>query len=42
MVKRLFRMERWVYDFGSTQFKRYIEFKNNELINIETGDKGGH
>jgi hypothetical protein len=40
MVKRLFRMERWVYNFGSTQFKRYIEFRNNKLIKIETGDKG--
>jgi hypothetical protein len=40
MVKRLFRMERWVYNFGSTQFKRYLEFRNNELIKIETGDKG--
>lgn len=40
MVKQLFRMERWVYNFGSTQFKRYLEFKNNELIKIETGDKG--
>lgn len=40
-IQRLYRMERWVYDFGSTRFKRYLRFRNNELIHIETGDKGG-
>jgi hypothetical protein len=40
MVKKLFRIERWVYNFGPTQFKRYLKFWNNKLINIETGDKG--
>jgi Protein of unknown function (DUF2845) len=33
-------MERWTYDLGSNQFIRYLLFRNGELINIETGEKG--
>jgi hypothetical protein len=33
-------MERWTYDFGPTQFIRYLLFRNGELIKIETGEKG--
>lgn len=41
-VKILFHMERWTYDLGTKQFIRYLEFKNGELINITTGDKGSN
>jgi hypothetical protein len=32
--------ERWTYDLGSNQFIRYLLFRNRELIEIETGEKG--
>jgi hypothetical protein len=34
------KMERWTYNFGSTKFIRYLDFKNGTLIRIKTGDKG--
>jgi hypothetical protein len=34
------QMERWTYNFGSNQFIRYLYFRNDDLIKIETGDKG--
>jgi hypothetical protein len=39
-IKGPVRMERWTYDLGSTRFKRYLYFENEELIRIETGDRG--
>jgi hypothetical protein len=33
-------MERWTYNFGPTRFKRHLYFENEELIQIETGEKG--
>lgn len=32
--------ERWTYDLGSNQFIRYLLFRNGELIDIKTGEKG--
>ncbi len=40
LIKGPIRMERWTYDFGPTWFKRYLYFQNEELIRIETGEKG--
>lgn len=34
------RMERWTYDLGSNRFVRFLEFENEKLIRIRTGDKG--
>jgi Protein of unknown function (DUF2845) len=33
-------MERWTYNFGPTKFIRYLDFENDKLIRIKTGDKG--
>ncbi len=35
------QMERWTYRFGSNRFTRYLYFRDNQLIRIETGDKDG-
>ena len=35
------QMEHWTYDLGSNRFTRNLYFQNNELIRIETGEKGG-
>jgi hypothetical protein len=44
ILPRLFigplQMERWTYDLGSNRFTRHLLFRNGELIDIETGDKG--
>jgi hypothetical protein len=34
-------MQRWTYRFGSNRFTRYLYFRENRLIRIETGEKGG-
>ena len=34
------RLERWTYNFGSNRFIRYLYFRNDDLIKIETGAKG--
>jgi hypothetical protein len=40
LVKGPIQVEIWTYDFGATRFIRYLLFENDELIRIETGDKG--
>ena len=42
LIRGPIRMERWTYNLGSNKFIRYLEFKNGELINIKTGDKGSN
>jgi hypothetical protein len=42
LIRGPIRMERWTYNFGATKFIRHLKFKNGELINIETGDKGSN
>ena len=39
-IKGPIRMERWTYNFGSNKFIRYLDFENDKLIKIETGEKG--
>lgn len=34
------RVERWTYNFGSTQFIRYLRFENGVLKKIEIGEYG--
>jgi hypothetical protein len=34
--------EYWRYDFGSTEFIRYLQFNDKRLARIEVGDYGGH
>jgi hypothetical protein len=40
LVKGPIQVEIWTYDFGATRFIRYLLFENDELIRIETGEKG--
>jgi hypothetical protein len=40
LIRGPIRMQRWTYNFGSTKFKRHLYFENEELIRIETGEKG--
>jgi len=39
-VEEPVEVEEWVYNFGSTQFLRYLRFENGILVDIETGDYG--
>jgi hypothetical protein len=39
-VEEIVEIEEWVYNFGSTQFIRFLTFENGILVNIETGDYG--
>lgn len=39
-VEEFVEVEEWVYNFGSTQFLRYLRFENSILVDIETGDYG--
>ena len=41
LLKSPVQMERWTYRFGSNQFTRYLYFRDNQLIRIETGEKDG-
>ncbi len=34
------KIEVWTYNLGSTQFIRYLTFKNRKLIDIQTGGYG--
>jgi Protein of unknown function (DUF2845) len=38
--EELIRIERWTYNFGSTQFIRYLRFENGTLKKIEIGEYG--
>ena len=33
------RMERWTYNMGSNRFTRFLEFENDILVRIQTGEK---
>jgi len=39
-VIREIRIEVWTYNLGSTQFIRYLTFKNGKLVRISTGGYG--
>ena len=39
-VIREIQIEVWTYNLGSTQFIRYLTFKNGKLVRIRTGDYG--
>jgi Protein of unknown function (DUF2845) len=41
LLKSPVQMERWTYRFGSNQFTRYLYFRDDQLIRIETGEKSG-
>lgn len=32
--------EEWQYNFGPSQFMRYLRFRNNRLIDVRTGSRG--
>jgi hypothetical protein len=34
------QVEEWIYDFGPTQFVRYVTFEDGRLLRIVTGDYG--
>ena len=40
LVKELIRIEEYRYNFGSTQFIRYLRFENGILKEITVGDYG--
>jgi hypothetical protein len=40
IVEELIEIEEWVYNFGPTQFLRYLIFENGVLVEIETGAYG--
>jgi hypothetical protein len=40
LVKELIRIEEYRYNFGSTQFIRYLRFENGILKKITVGDYG--
>jgi hypothetical protein len=40
VLKKPIRMERWTYNMGPNKFIRYLYFQNDELIKIETGERG--
>lgn len=39
-VEEIIEIDEWIYNFGSTQFIRYLTFENGILVRIETGDYG--
>lgn len=39
-IMREIHVEVWTYNFGSTQFIRYLTFRNGRLVDIRTGDRG--
>ena len=42
MVERIVevQIDEWTYDFGSTQFVRYVTFEDGRLLRIDTGHYG--
>jgi hypothetical protein len=40
LAKELVTIEEWQYNFGHTQFMRYLRFENGRLRRIMTGDYG--
>jgi len=40
LAKELITIEEWEYNFGATQFIRYLRFENGRLREITTGDYG--
>lgn len=34
------QVDEWTYDFGSTQFVRYVTFENGRLLRVDTGSYG--
>ena len=34
------KVETWIYNFGSTRFKRYLRFENDVLVEIKTLGRG--
>jgi hypothetical protein len=40
LAKELVIIEEWEYNFGTTQFIRYLRFENGRLRRITTGDYG--
>jgi hypothetical protein len=40
LAKELVTIEEWEYNFGVTQFVRYLRFENGRLRRITTGDYG--
>ncbi len=40
LAKELVTIEEWEYNFGPTQFIRYLRFENGRLRRITTGDYG--
>ena len=40
VIKQPIQMERWTYNMGPNKFIRYLYFQNDELIKIETGERG--
>jgi hypothetical protein len=40
LAKELVTIEEWEYNFGGTQFIRYLRFENGRLRRITTGDYG--
>ena len=41
-IKETFDMEKWTYNFGPTQFIRYLFFEKGKLTKIELGKRGFH
>lgn len=39
-IEQPIRIERWTYHMGANKFIRYLYFQNEELIKIETGERG--
>ncbi len=33
-------IDRWVYDLGGQRFVRYVEFEDDRVIDVDTGDRG--
>lgn len=40
VIEQPIQMERWTYNMGANKFIRYLYFQNDELIKIETSEKG--
>jgi hypothetical protein len=40
LAKELVTIEEWQYNFGHSQFMRYLRFENGRLRRITTGDYG--
>lgn len=40
LEKRAVIVEEWIYDFGPNRLLHILRFRNNRLVDIETGDRG--